>query len=361
MLEPDSTADRFLDSIPLSPALIVIIDMTAYAAGDSIFDLDLEFVLPATDPWLRKSWGTCACRQRGDDGRWWYEDPSALDDQPWHAHHQWCAHSPPESLESDEFRDHIASAMSALAEMRPTPVTTYLTDSRHVLQRRAGTDTLTFRRAALLGATAGGATASVTTCVGARADEPAPQLGWRGALALVIGERPRPPQWLYVGLEQDPWLSALAGDILAWVGVPASAGTKVWPLDAWLERLIGEASGRRTTGPVGRNDPQECATELNGEHARWRAEYVERPPGRKQAPVFTIRPAAATRLARLPSDDELAQARHRTGNAPHATAAGDSSHRRPRGSHRLHPATTRAPQPAGRHPGRLPEQALVPR
>lgn len=106
--------------------------------------------------------------------------------------------------------------------------------------------------------------------------------GERGAL-----QRPRLPQWLERLLGDDPWLRALAVDILTWVGVPATAGTGVWPYSAWADRraaLTGDA--RSTEHDVARD--VETVLAAMRHNAPWYERFVERPLGRKQAPALSV-------------------------------------------------------------------------
>ena len=66
--------------------------------------------------------------------------------------------------------------------------------------------------------------------------------GERGAL-----QRPRLPKWLLRLLGDDPWLPALALDILTWVGVPVAAGTSPWPYAAWAERRAAATGDSRSS------------------------------------------------------------------------------------------------------------------
>ncbi|MEV6635076.1 hypothetical protein AB0M54_30435 [Actinoplanes sp. NPDC051470] len=106
------------------------------------------------------------------------------------------------------------------------------------------------------------------------------QRGRRGAL-----QRPRLPQWVAAGLGHDPWLISLATEMLVWVGVDATAGSEVWPLESWSHRR-----GLRTGDWAG-SDPgvvaREVETVLTVMRGRpsWFESYIERPLGVKQAPV----------------------------------------------------------------------------
>jgi hypothetical protein len=104
--------------------------------------------------------------------------------------------------------------------------------------------------------------------------------GQRGAL-----QRPRLPGWLAAELGHDRWLGVLATEILVWVGVSATAGTGLWPLEAWAQRRGA------FTGDWQHSDPAVVAREVEAVLAAmrrrpdWYESYVERPLGCKQAPV----------------------------------------------------------------------------
>jgi hypothetical protein len=108
--------------------------------------------------------------------------------------------------------------------------------------------------------------------------------GERGAL-----QRPRIPGWLAAKLGEDPRLMALAVEMLEFVGVDVSAGTDVWPIDTW-------ASARATTN--GDYEAARCAvtrdvaTVVDAMRSRpkWYDDYVERPLGRKRAPLLQTPP-----------------------------------------------------------------------
>ncbi len=105
----------------------------------------------------------------------------------------------------------------------------------------------------------------------------------RGQLGAL--QRPRLPKWLSELLVGDPWLTELAIQILIWVGVGATAGTELWPLDGWTARRAAV-----TADPVG-SEPATVAREveqvLTAMRTRevWFADHVERPFGHKRAPV----------------------------------------------------------------------------
>ncbi|GAA4588335.1 hypothetical protein BJY16_008530 [Actinoplanes octamycinicus] len=104
--------------------------------------------------------------------------------------------------------------------------------------------------------------------------------GARGAL-----QRPRLPGWLAAELGQDRWLSALAVDILVWVGVRGTAGTGTWPLESWAQQRA------RHTGDWTGSSPATVARDVDRVLAAmrrrpaWYESFVERPLGAKQPPV----------------------------------------------------------------------------
>ena len=109
--------------------------------------------------------------------------------------------------------------------------------------------------------------------------------GDRGAL-----QRPRLPAWLAAELGHDRWLGALAVNILVWAGVSGTAGSELWPLDAWAQERAA------STGDWWGSEPatveREIVRVLGAMRTRpeWYESFVERPLGAKQTPVV----AAAT-------------------------------------------------------------------
>ncbi len=145
--------------------------------------------------------------------------------------------------------------------------------------------------------------------------------GERGAL-----QRPRLPGWLADELGQDRWLMALAVQMLVWVGVTSTAGNEVWPLEAWAQQRAAH------TGDWMGSDPAVVAREVDTVIAAmrrrpgWYESYVERPLGRKQAPVAAAPPAESP-LA-LAGPDEQAESEMRR---LAADAVGAIGHRLRRG------------------------------
>jgi hypothetical protein len=110
--------------------------------------------------------------------------------------------------------------------------------------------------------------------------------GERGAL-----QRPRLPGWLAGELGHERWLMELAVQMLVWVGVTSTAGTEVWPYESWAQQRA------QHTGDWMGSDPAVVAREVQTVIAAmrrrpgWYESYVERPLGRKQAPVAAQPPA----------------------------------------------------------------------
>ncbi len=101
---------------------------------------------------------------------------------------------------------------------------------------------------------------------------------WRGERGAF--QRPRLPRWLAVALDDYRWLTVLAFDVLAWLGVQVAAGTGLWPLTTWAEYSAG-LIGDHTGGEV--EVTGDLETVLTAMHRRrgWDEEFVERPPGCK--------------------------------------------------------------------------------
>ncbi|HZN74166.1 MAG TPA: hypothetical protein VFC00_21060 [Micromonosporaceae bacterium] len=132
--------------------------------------------------------------------------------------------------------------------------------------------------------------------------------GARGAL-----QRPRLPGWLVQRLPGDAWLVQLAVEILVWVGVPATAGTQLWPLDNWAERR-GVVTGDRhgSDARTVQREVDRILVEMRW-RPQWYADHVERPLGRKTpplAPTFVDHGSVAEPPALvLTGPDENAEAR----------------------------------------------------
>jgi len=105
--------------------------------------------------------------------------------------------------------------------------------------------------------------------------------GARGAM-----QKPRLPEWLIVALDRDRWLMDLAVDMLEWVGVEMSAGTEVWPIDAWIERWA-QRTGAHGVGERTLNARIETVLAAMRRRPTWYTKYIDRPLGRKRPPVVT--------------------------------------------------------------------------
>ncbi|GAA2634579.1 hypothetical protein GCM10010399_79010 [Dactylosporangium fulvum] len=132
--------------------------------------------------------------------------------------------------------------------------------------------------------------------------------GERGAL-----QRPRLPQWLTRALRDDPWLTRLAVELLIWVGVPVAAGAGLWPLNAWADlraTVTGDLTGDETTIAA---DVETVLTAMR-QSRTWYTNFVERPLGRKQAPVLSA-PRSEPEPNRDETDHLPLTERHETDDA----------------------------------------------
>ena len=126
--------------------------------------------------------------------------------------------------------------------------------------------------------------------------------GERGAV-----QRPRLPNWLYAGLDGDRWLTGLAIGILEWVGVPATVSEGGWPLGAWAaERAQLRNDPHPNEGAVAADI--KIVLKAMQARPRWFEDYVERPLGRKQAPLVPD-PDAGRPLV-IPQDGDAALLSH---------------------------------------------------
>lgn len=99
-------------------------------------------------------------------------------------------------------------------------------------------------------------------------------------------QKPRIPRWLATALDRDPWLVKLAEKILEWVGVTATAGLEIWPLNAWAElrgTITGDWGGDRPAVVAG--EVKHVLDVMRGTRPHWYARYVEQPMGHKWVPV----------------------------------------------------------------------------
>ncbi|MEV6491390.1 hypothetical protein AB0M20_22670 [Actinoplanes sp. NPDC051633] len=107
--------------------------------------------------------------------------------------------------------------------------------------------------------------------------------GRRGAL-----QRPRLPMWIADGLHRDPWLTTLATEILVWVGIGATAGEDVWPLESWAYQRGAKTGDWVTSEPAVVASEVEAVLAVMRTRPAWYASYVEQPLGTKQTPVATL-------------------------------------------------------------------------
>jgi hypothetical protein len=99
-------------------------------------------------------------------------------------------------------------------------------------------------------------------------------------------QRPRVPGWLADALGKDAWLIDLATAILEWVGTEATAGSSLWPLNAFGERRVAH-TGDHLANEAVVADEVEVVLAAMRRRPNWYKKYVERPFGRKQAPVWS--------------------------------------------------------------------------
>jgi hypothetical protein len=104
--------------------------------------------------------------------------------------------------------------------------------------------------------------------------------GERGAL-----QRPRLPGWLAAALGHDRWLTGLATRILVWVGVGTTAGTQLWPIEAWAGDRAACTGDWQASSPAAVAREVEVVLAAMRRRPGWYQSYVERPLGRKRAPL----------------------------------------------------------------------------
>lgn len=105
--------------------------------------------------------------------------------------------------------------------------------------------------------------------------------GERGAL-----QRPRRiPGWLATSLGHDARLSELAADMLEFVGLDVTVGREVWPVDAWAARRATENGDYMAARRAVLRDVETVVAAMRRQ-PKWYDDYVERPLGRKRAPLL---------------------------------------------------------------------------
>jgi len=97
-------------------------------------------------------------------------------------------------------------------------------------------------------------------------------------------QRPRLPRWLGAALGPDPWSHTLALDILTWVGVPNAVPGGLWPLGAWADRRAVSTGDPGVTEHQVATDVERVLAAMK-QNPDWYETYVERPLGRKAAPL----------------------------------------------------------------------------
>lgn len=109
----------------------------------------------------------------------------------------------------------------------------------------------------------------------------------RRAREMGAQQRVRVPARLALRLGNDPWLVALADRVLQWAGVRHTAGVGLWPLSAWAQdraAMTGTGAEQPTNETVAA-DLKVVLAAMRDSDAAWFEKYVERPLGRKWAPV----------------------------------------------------------------------------
>lgn len=133
--------------------------------------------------------------------------------------------------------------------------------------------------------------------------------GYRARRGLVgASQKANVPPKLAAALD-DEWLAALAKLMLVWVGVPTTAGTGVWPTEAWAELRARHTGEARDYDPAQVARDVEHVTEIMKTYdATWTDRYVEQPLRYKQFPVaaepadFRERPTAVDATEELLQD-----------------------------------------------------------
>lgn len=109
----------------------------------------------------------------------------------------------------------------------------------------------------------------------------------RRARVMGAQQRVRVPAQVSAELGGNPWLTSLAARVLQWAGVQNTAGTGLWPLSAWAEeraRITGEWDATGGQSRVA-SDVKTVLDAMRRCDPAWYERYVERPLGRKWAPV----------------------------------------------------------------------------
>ena len=113
-------------------------------------------------------------------------------------------------------------------------------------------------------------------------------------------QRPRVPKWLAAELGDDPWLVRLALSVLTWVGVPATAGAQVWPLESWRASRAAALGDWADAEHAGIEHDVETVLAAMRTRQAWYLKFIERPLGAKQAPVYAGPPPGAEPIDEAP-------------------------------------------------------------
>lgn len=100
------------------------------------------------------------------------------------------------------------------------------------------------------------------------------------------------PVWLSEALAHDTWLVDLALAVLEWAGTDATAGAAQWPLGSWAQRRAAHTGDHRVDEAVVAREVDVVLAAMR-RRPQWYDRSVERPLGRKQAPVWIPSPARA--------------------------------------------------------------------
>lgn len=109
----------------------------------------------------------------------------------------------------------------------------------------------------------------------------------RRARVMGAQQRVRVPAQVTAELGGNVWLTSLAGRVLQWAGVQSTAGMGLWPLSAWAEeraRITGEWDAAGGQSQVA-GELKTVLDTMRRCDPVWYERYVERPLGRKWAPV----------------------------------------------------------------------------
>lgn len=109
----------------------------------------------------------------------------------------------------------------------------------------------------------------------------------RRATEMGAQQRVRVPARLAARLGHDPWLTALAERVLQWVGVRRTAGVGLWPVRAWAEDREAYAGLVADPYTAVSEDLEVVLRAMRATDPAWFEKYVERPLGRKWAPVVS--------------------------------------------------------------------------